>query len=117
MELKLIIDDDVYSLNVPDEIIQGATEVFDRMDRDMDQGWQMGRDWVTAPDREDRIRIVGDRLLTALESDDHDMGRMMAAYILNRAPDLEGLTVDTAGEIGSSELHYRSAVSSNHSSR
>lgn len=107
MELKLIIDDDVYNLNVPEEIINGAADVFDRMDRDMDQGWQMGRDWVAAPGLEDRIRIVGDKLLTALEKEDHNVGRVMAAYILNRAPNLEALAVDTAGEIRNSELHYR----------
>jgi hypothetical protein len=107
MELKLIIDDDVYNLNVPEEIINGAADVFDRMDRDMDQGWQMGRDWVATPGLEDRIRIVGDKLLTALEKEDHNVGRVMAAYILNRAPNLEALAVDTAGEIRNSELHYR----------
>jgi hypothetical protein len=107
MELKVIIDDQLYTLNVPDEIIEGATDAFDRMDRDMDKGWQMGRDWVENPGVEDRVRIVGDKLLSALEREDHNLGRVMAAYILSRVPQLDTLVLDTTGEIGSSELRYR----------
>lgn len=107
MELKVIIDQDEYTLNVPDEIIAGAGEVFDRMDRDMDGGWQMGRDWVAEPSAEDRIKIVGDKLLTALEQEDHNLGRVMAAYILSRAPHIDCLRLDTSGEVSSSEVYYR----------
>jgi hypothetical protein len=107
MELKVIIDNQLYSLNVPEEIIEGATDAFDRMDRDMDKGCQMGRDWVDNPSVEDRVRIVGDKLLSALEREDHNLGRVMAAYILNRVPQLDTLVLDTTGEIGSSELRYR----------
>jgi hypothetical protein len=107
MDLKVIIDDELYTLNVPEEIVRGATDAFDRIDRELDNGWQMGRDWVESPGLEDRIRIVGDKLLTALEREDHDLGRVMAAYILNRAPDLDTLTLDTSGEIRNSELRYR----------
>jgi hypothetical protein len=107
MELKVIIDEEIYALNVPEDIIRDATDVFDRMDRDMDGGWQMGREWVDKPGLEDRVRIVGDKLLSALERGDHDLGRIMAAYILNRAPDLDTLTLDTSGEIRNTELQYR----------
>ena len=107
MDLKVIIDDEIYTLNVPDEIIRGAEDFFARMDRDMDQGWQMSRDWVPNPDRVQRIQIVGDRLLTALENENHDLGRMMAAYILSRAPDIETLDLDTEGEIQNTEVNFR----------
>ena len=36
------------------------------MDQDMDAGWQMSRDWVDNPSREQRCQIVADKLLTAL---------------------------------------------------
>ena len=107
MELKVIIDEEMYLLNVPEEIVRDAAETFDRMDREMDNGWQMGRDWVDSPGVEDRIRIVGDKLLSALEREDHDVGRVMAAYILSRAPGLDTLTLDTSGEIANSELRFR----------
>lgn len=107
MELKVIIDDQVYTLNVPDEIIQGAEEFFAKMDSDMDQGWQMSREWVPNPDTVQRLQIVGDRLLTALENENHDLGRMMAAYILSRAPDIETIDLDTGGEIQNTEVRFR----------
>ena len=83
MELNVIIDDEIYTLNVPAELVQQAAEFFDRMDKDMDEGWQMSRDWVENPTLVQRLQIVGDKLLTALENENHDLGRMMAAYILN----------------------------------
>jgi hypothetical protein len=107
MYLKVIIDDRQYTLNVPDEIVNGATDLFDQMDRDMDAGRQMGRQWVERPDAEDRLRIAGDRLLSALERENHDLGRMMAAYILNRAPTIDTLLLDTTGEIRDTEIRYR----------
>ncbi len=107
MDLKVIIDDQLYTLNVPNEIVTGAGDFFDQMDRDLDQGRMMGRDWVARPDTEDRLRIIGDRLLTALEQEKHDLGRMMAAYILNRAPNIDALTLDTTGEIQNTEIQYR----------
>ncbi|HSO99962.1 MAG TPA: hypothetical protein VLN90_00725 [Thioalkalivibrio sp.] len=106
MDLKVIIDEQIYTLNVPEEIIQEAVEVFDKLDQEMDAGWQMGRDWVADPTQEDRIKIVGDKLLSALELEDHDLGRVMAAYILNRAPGIEHLLLDTSGELRNSEVHY-----------
>jgi hypothetical protein len=107
MELKVIIDDELYTLNVPDEILSQAMEFFDKMDSDMDQGWQMGRDWVRHPDRVQRLQIVGNKLLTALEREDHDLGRMMAAYILSRAPDLDSIDLDTEGEMQNTEVRFK----------
>ena len=107
MLLKVIIEDEIYSLNVPDELVSGSEDLFDQMDREMDTGRQMGRSWVDCPGREDRLRIVGDRLLGALERGNHDVGRMMAAYILNRAPDVDTLALDTMGEIQNTEIRYR----------
>jgi hypothetical protein len=107
MELKIIIDDEEYSLNVPDEIVQGAGEFFQKMDSDMDQGWQMSRDWVARPDRVQRLQIVGNKLLTALENENHDLGRLMAGYILSRAPEIDSLVLDTAGEMQNTEVRFK----------
>ena len=108
MNLKVGIDDEIYTLNVPDEIVRESGDFFDQMDRDMDAGRQMGREWVAQLDVEDRIRIVGDKLLSALERENHNVGRMMAAYILNRAPAIDTLLLDTTGEIRNTEIRYRS---------
>jgi hypothetical protein len=69
------------------------------MDRDMDAGWQMGREWVDDLSVEQRCQVVANKLLTALETENDTLGRMMAAYILARMPHVESIEIDTAGEI------------------
>ena len=68
MLLKIIVDDQQLTLNVPDVIVEGATDFFDQMDRDMDAGWQMGREWVDRLTTEQRCQVVANKLLTALET-------------------------------------------------
>ncbi len=99
MILKAIVDDRVYALNVPDDLLAQAAPFFDGLDRDMDRGWQMSRDWVPAPDRLQRCQIVADKLLTALENDNERLGRLMAGYILARLPGVESVEMDIQGEI------------------
>lgn len=98
MILKLILDDQIYELNTPDGLIAQAGEFFAKMDRDMDSGWQMGREWVERPDRLQRCQIVADKLLTALETENDDLGRLMAGYILSRLPEIDSVEPDPGGE-------------------
>ncbi len=99
MILKVIADDQLYELNVPQELLEKAGEFFDRMDHDMDAGVQMSRDWVENPNLMQRIQVVGDKLLTALENENHNLGRLMAGYILDRLPQIDTLELDTSGDI------------------
>lgn len=100
MILNAVIDDQIYTLNVPDEVIAGASEFFDRMDRDMDQGAQISRQWVDSPSSEQRCQVAADKLLTAIENENANLGRLMAGYILSRMPGVEVVLIDTSGEIG-----------------
>jgi hypothetical protein len=99
MLLKAIIDDRIYELNVPDALIAGAQSFFEKLDRDMDAGWQMSREWVARPDHLQRCQIVADKLLTALECENQKLGMMMAGYILARLPGVESVELDVQGEI------------------
>lgn len=99
MILKVIIDERLLELNAPEAFLDQADSFFRRMDRDMDQGWQMGREWVANPDSEQRCRIVADKLLNALEQENHPLGRLMTGYILRRMPTVETVRIDTEGEI------------------
>ncbi len=99
MILKAIIDDQVYELNVPDALLQEARPFFEQLDRDMEQGWQMSREWVANPDRLQRCQIVANKLLTALETENERLGRLMAGYILARLPGVESVELDVQGEI------------------
>ena len=99
MQLKAIIDDQELTLEVPDAFLRESEPFFAKMDADMDQGWQMSRDWVARPNQIERCQIVGDKLLSALEKENDKLGRLMAGYILSRLPGVESVTLDTHGEI------------------
>jgi hypothetical protein len=104
MILKVVIDDQVYPITVPDQIVSDASDFFDRIDRDMDKGWQMSRDWVDNPNREQRCQIVGDKMLTAMHNDDERLMVLLSAYVLNRVPGVTGIRIDTNGEMLETEL-------------
>ena len=99
MILKIIIDDQIHEINVPDVLLVEARGYFDQIDRDMDNGWQMGRDWVEAPDRLQRCQIVTDRLLTAIETNNLKLGTLMAGYLLDSLPGVDMVEPDLQGEI------------------
>lgn len=99
MNLTVIVDEEVLELNVPEALLEQASDFFAKMDADMDMGWQMSRDWVPAPDSLQRCQIAADKLLTALENKDHNLGRLMAGYILSRMPTAKSIEFDLTGEM------------------
>lgn len=107
MMLKVIFDDQLLELNVPEAFLDRAEDFFQRMDRDMDRGWQISREWVANPDREQRCSIVADKLMDALEQENEVLGRLMAGYILRRMPAVDTIRVDTEGEIQSTTFTLR----------
>jgi hypothetical protein len=109
MILKAIIDDQEYTLTVPDAVVAQGEELFARLDRDMDNGWQMSREWVQHPDRLQRCQIVADKLLTALEAENHKTGVLMAGYILSRLPEVDSVDIDIHGEMQNTTFTFRDA--------
>ncbi|KAG1694945.1 hypothetical protein GQR58_006872 [Nymphon striatum] len=95
MILKIFVDEHEHDIHVPDDIVTDASEYFDMIDKDMDQGYQMSRSWIENPDLMQRCQIVGDRILTALETDNKETGTLMAAYILSRVPNAYALHLNT----------------------
>jgi hypothetical protein len=104
MILNIVIGENTIPVTVPDNLIHEASDFFNQMDRDLDKGQMVGRDWVDMPNLEQRCQIVADRLLTALETENESMWVMMAAYILNRLPGIKGVRVSIDGEINESEM-------------
>ena len=104
MILKVVVDDQIYPITVPAEIISDASEFFDKIDKDMDNGWQMSRDWVQNPNQEQRCQIVGDKMLTAMHNDNQQMMVLLSAYVLARVPTANELRIDTNGEMLETEL-------------
>ncbi len=98
MILNTLLNDQQLTLNVPDQLIAQAEGFFARMDQDMDKGWQVNREWVEQPNAYLRGQIAANKLLTALENEDHKLGRLMAGYILSRFPDIQSLELSEQGE-------------------
>ena len=103
VRFRVVIGDQVRLLEVADE---GSDEFHDRLDRDMDRGWQMSREFVPHPDPLQRCQIVADRLLTSLVNGNAATAMLMASYIARRMPGVAGVDVDTAGEMQNTELLY-----------
>ena len=99
MNITIEFDDKSYVLDVPDGLAIEATDFFDKMDRDMDCGWQMSRWWVPDPDELQRCQIVADKLLTALHGNNTESALMMCAYILRTRPSTRRIRINTEGEI------------------
>jgi hypothetical protein len=104
MILNVVVEEQVYPVNVPDSLIHEAGDFFAKMDVDMDRGWQMSRDWVDNPTLEQRCQIVGDKMLTAMHQDNKKMMLLLSAYILARVPGVTGIRIDTNGEMLETEL-------------
>jgi hypothetical protein len=99
MILNISIDGNMSTIEVPQEIIDNASDLFNKMDRDMDKGWTMGRDFVDNPNLEQRCQIVADKILTAMDNEQEQTKIMMSAYILSRVPNIMTLYIDNTGDI------------------
>ena len=106
MRFKVVVGDDVYAVEVPARVLSESEDFFAKLDRDMDRGWQMSRDYIERPDRVQRCQIVADRLLTSIANRNDSSATMMAAYILARVPDAVGVDVDTTGEMQQTKVLY-----------
>lgn len=104
MLLKVVIEEQIYPITVPDNLLTEAGDFFRKMDQDMDRGWQMSRDWVDNPDQLQRCQIVGDKMLTAMHNNNEQLMALLSAYILARVPGVLGIRIDTNGEMLESEL-------------
>jgi hypothetical protein len=106
MRFKVVVGEQVYAVEVPDELLGEAREFHDKLDRDMDGGWQMGREFVAHPDRLQRCQIVADKLLTSLSQGNQATAMLMASYIALRMPGAVGVDIDAVGEMQNTEVLY-----------
>lgn len=104
MKLDVYADDQLRQVDVAADILTGGEAFFAKLDRDMDRGWQMSREFVERPTPLQRCQIVADRLLTALDAGNHTLTQLLAGYILTRRPGVTGVRVDTSGEMQYTEV-------------
>ena len=96
--LSILIADEQRQVSVDNSMLEEAKPLLDKMDHDMDRGWQLGRHFIQAPNSIERCQIVADRLLTALHTQNQASMTLMAAYILSRLPDVKTVNINSEGE-------------------
>jgi len=106
MKLNVIVDERVYSVDVPPPMLIEAEDFFRKLDDDMNHGWQMGPEFIEYPDKLQRCQIAANKLLTSLSSANETMVLLMAGYILKRLPGVAGVRIDTGGEMLHTEMIY-----------
>lgn len=106
MQFKVIVGDQVFAVELADELLAAAAEFHERLDVDMNKGWQMGRDFVAMPNQLQRCQIVAERLLTSIMNRNEATAMLMAAYIALRMPGAIGVEIDGTGEMQNTELLY-----------
>ena len=110
MKLDVIIDDKTHRIETPSGMLEDAEEFFQKMDRDMDHGWQMGPEFVERPNADQRCQIAANKLLTAHAAQNELMMQLMAAYILKRRPGVQAVNIDTSGEMLGTELIFETGA-------
>lgn len=96
--LSILVADEQKQISVDKHMLEDALPLFDKMDHDMDRGWQLGRRFIQNPNSIERCQIAADRLLTALHTQNQASMTLMAAYILSRLPDVKTVNINTQGE-------------------
>ena len=104
MKLNIIVDGRSNTFDVPDGLLMEAKDFFDKLDKDMDKGWQMSRDWVEMPDKEQRCQIAADKILTAIETDNEKLMILMSAYILRTMPGVKTIHIDITGDMNETDI-------------
>ena len=106
MRFKVVIGEQAYAIELPDDLLRESADFHAKLDRDMDRGWQMSREFVAQPDRLQRCQIVADRLLTSLAQGNEATAMLMASYIALRMPGAIGVDIDAQGEMQNTEVLY-----------
>lgn len=102
--LEVVAGEQSYKIKIPEQLITGANEVFEKFDRDMARGWQMSRVWVASPDARQRCQIIADRLLTAIHHRRHPFIHIACAYIAREMPEVKRVIIDIDGDMTQTEF-------------
>ncbi len=98
MVLNVFIGNQPTQIDIPPQVASDGHEFFAYLDKDMDQGWKIGPQYVESPTQDMRIQIVADRLLAALETKKVELVALLAGYIVHRDPTIKAIKIDTDGE-------------------
>lgn len=102
--LTVMFDEQMFDLDVPDKFIIDSQKFYEKMDCDMDKGWQVSREWISNPDPRQRCQIVAEKILHSFHEQDEQGVLLMAGYILSRATEVKKVSIDTSGDISCTEF-------------
>jgi len=108
MILTVSFDDKTYDLDVPEKLIADAQDFYSKMNKDMDQGWQVSREWIDNPNVKQRCQIVADKILNAFHDENEQLVLLMAGYILSQMNGVLQISIDTTGDITQTEFNLKS---------
>lgn len=104
MQLQITINDKTSTIEVPEALLSEAEDFFQKMDKDMDSGWQMGPEYIESLTNTNRCQIAADKILQAVDTKNHNLLLLMAGYILKRLPETTAINIDTNGEMLNTEI-------------
>ena len=106
MILNVRIEEQSYPIEVPDAMVASADDFFNKLNADMDRGWQMSRSWVDQPNTEQRCQIIADKILGAIEHENKGSLLLYSAYILRHLPQVKTVDISTTGEMQETAFEF-----------
>ncbi|MDH5516375.1 MAG: hypothetical protein OEY36_00975 [Gammaproteobacteria bacterium] len=99
MKIRVLVEDKAEEFEIPDQLIEQGEDFFNKMNTDLDKGWQMGHVWVENPNMLQRCQIAADKMMSAIHHENEKMFMLMGAYILKNKPDTDEIHLDSTGDI------------------
>ena len=104
MNFNITIDEESYTLEVKDELMQELQDVHKDMDDEYDKGIQLGRYWVESPDLEQRCQLTANKVESAIHQEKIRLFYLNASYILSKFPNLKRVTISSDFEISDIDI-------------
>ncbi len=96
--LSINIDDQIQDIEFSRKNLVDGKSLFEKMDQDMNKGWQLGRHYLDHPNTVQRCQIACERLLTAIETNNQHMVRAMSGFVLYKLPNTATIVIHSQGE-------------------
>jgi len=104
MNFNITIDEESYTLEVNDGLMQELKNFHSDMDAEYDKGIQLGRYWIESPDLEQRCQLTADKVVSAIHQENIRLFYLNASYILTKFPNLKSVTVSSDFEISDIDI-------------
>ena len=96
--LNILVDDQERKIELSQEMINAADAVLNKMDQDMNAGWQLARQFIENPSVIQRCQIASNRLLTSLHTGNEATVSLMSCYIVSRLENVDTVSINSEGE-------------------